>query len=345
MPLEDSSVSVIIPCYNRAELVGDTLRCLLGQTLPPREIIVVDDGSTDDSAEVVRTFGRKVSLIKQENRGPGAARNAGLKAATGRYIQFFDSDDLASPNKFEIQVAALESSEADFAYCPWVRARIDGTDLTFDGPVLQAGPVPDWKPMLEWQLGPWCLVFQNCLFRREAVERAGWFRTDLMPTEDSELFVRILLAGAKPTFTGDCLVFYRVHEYHQITASGVSEQRRSDDWSRYMEIVGQEVESRLGDMHPSTRREIVLSIYRHIRACRRRGWVPPLTDGAFTRLMNSYPRLGLLGTDLADRLSRKLRRLPPVTPNSSALTLRSPGKREYALARMAGFRVLPVHFK
>ena len=339
MTPEPPSISVIIPCYNRAALVGETLQNLLGQSLPPHEIIVVDDGSTDGSAEVVAAFGGKVRLIRQANAGPGAARNAGFEASTGRFIQFFDSDDLASRNKLAIQAAALERNpDADFAYAPWVRAKIDGQRLTFDGPVMQAGPLPDWKPMLEWQMGAWCLVFQNCLFRREAIERAGRFRTDLMPTEDSEFLVRILLAGARSVFTGECLVFYRVHNHHQITSSGLSSRRRSEDMSRYIEVVGEDVAARLAGMHPSTRREIALMIYRHRRFCSKHGYRSPdpesplcwETAGSF--LLVRYD-------DLIDRLRRKFLHIPSTTPTSPALCLRHSGPQDVLLVTQAGFQI------
>ena len=88
-----SRISVIIPNFNREALIGETVSNLLDQTLPPSEIIVVDDGSTDKSVDVIHAFGDKVELIRQANQGPGAARNAGLKIATGEFIQFQDSDD------------------------------------------------------------------------------------------------------------------------------------------------------------------------------------------------------------------------------------------------------------
>ena len=343
MPLEASTISVVIPCYNRAALVGDTLQNLLDQSLPPHEIIVVDDGSTDGSAEVVASFGGKVKLIRQANAGPGPARNVGFEASTGRFIQFFDSDDLASRNKLEVQAEALQkNSDADFAYAPWVRAKIERTQLTFDGPVMQAGPVPDWKPMLEWQMGSWCLVFQNCLFRRGVIERAGRFRSDLMPTEDSEFLVRILLAGARPVFTRDCLVFYRVHDQHQITGSGTSARRRCDDWTRYFDIIGGKVETLVERMHPSTRREIALIIHRHLRSCRQLGCTEPQVDGVFRRIENSLPQLQLRAADFLERLSRKLKRMPGATPNSLGLVLRPPGTLEHLLAVATGFQVHPA---
>ncbi len=87
-----SAVSVIIPNYNRAAIIGETIENMLSQTLTPHEIIIVDDGSNDNSLEVLKKFGNKIQLITQSNKGPGAARNAGLAVATGTYIQFMDSD-------------------------------------------------------------------------------------------------------------------------------------------------------------------------------------------------------------------------------------------------------------
>lgn len=111
-----ASISVIIPAYNRAGLIGETLRSLLSQTISAKEVIVVDDGSTDGTAQAVERellifreqFSRNsksnvqnptLKILRQQNAGPGAARNRGLAEATGEFIHFFDSDDIAAPNK------------------------------------------------------------------------------------------------------------------------------------------------------------------------------------------------------------------------------------------------------
>src|ERR1035437_9549587 len=119
-----STVSVIVPNYNRASLIGGTLDNLLAQTLRPHEIIVGDDGSTDDSVAVIQQFGRAIHLIQQANRGPGAARNAGLAVTTGEFIQFQDSDDLLSLNKLEAQARVMEQTGADLVYSPFVKGCI-----------------------------------------------------------------------------------------------------------------------------------------------------------------------------------------------------------------------------
>ena len=91
----------------------------------------------------------------------------------GDFIQFMDSDDLASRNKLDVQHAAIQGTGSDFVYGPWVRVQTSGTAMTFVGMVMQSRPLPNWRPMLEWQMGPWCLVFQNCLFRRTVLIKAG----------------------------------------------------------------------------------------------------------------------------------------------------------------------------
>jgi glycosyltransferase involved in cell wall biosynthesis len=335
-----SRVSVIIPSYNRAGLVGETIENMLRQSRPPSEVIVVDDGSTDESVRVIRSFGDRVKLVIQTNQGPGAARNRGMASSSGEFIQFMDSDDLASLNKLEVQLTAIKESDADFAYCPWVRTELHKNKLRFAGPLMQARPIPEWKSMLEWQMGNWCLVFQNCLFRRTILEKAGAFRTDLMPSEDSEYLVRILLAGARTVFTKDCLVFYRVHPGGQITTSGTNAGRRAADWTRYLEVVGEEVREHLDAMHRSTQLEIALNVYRHIGYCRDHGWPEPAADSPFCRLAASIPKIRLRWADLSDRLYRKLVRLPSDTPNSRGLMLLNFDRYHCELAGAAGFEVV-----
>ncbi len=239
------SVSVIIPNYNRADLIGITIENMLSQSLKPTEIIVVDDGSTDNSVEVIRSFGSKVTLICQTNQGPGAARNAGLKVATGDYIQFFDSDDLCSLNKLECQAKALEASGADIAYSPWAKVYIDSKKVRVENHVLQQKQLPHSGKPLTWFLRGWSIVFQICMLRHSFIKRVGTYRTDLMPSEDSEFFFRMLLHDAKLQFVPDCLVLYRLHEMGQITASGTSKNHRIIDWENFLQIV----ESQLIESH------------------------------------------------------------------------------------------------
>lgn len=101
------SISAIITAYNSEDHLGDAIKSVLAQTLPPSELLVVDDGSTDSTAEIARSFDA-VTYVHRENGGIGAARNTGVKAARGKYLAFLDSDDLWVGNKLEIQLKALK---------------------------------------------------------------------------------------------------------------------------------------------------------------------------------------------------------------------------------------------
>lgn len=115
------TVSVVIPCYNRAHILGRAVESALRQTVSPHEIIIVDDGSQDNSAEVARQFGAPVRVICQENAGAAAARNRGLAEATGEWIAFLDSDDEWATDKLERQfAAAARFPAAQLVFCDTV---------------------------------------------------------------------------------------------------------------------------------------------------------------------------------------------------------------------------------
>jgi glycosyltransferase involved in cell wall biosynthesis len=254
----ESTVSVIIPTYNRAALIGQTIRNMLDQTLAPHEIIVVDDGSTDATSDVVSSFGSKVRYLPQRNRGPAAARNAGLAAATGRYVQFMDSDDLASLNKLEEQMKALETNGADMAYGPWIQLRIAGNHATAAAEVLQGTPPPPRLALYEWHLRGWALVLQNCLFRREFLGRVGPFHEDLMMTEDTEYLNRIFVSDPTVAFTPSCMVLYRVHDDNKLTHSGTTASHKAIHWARALNYMLENLETRRKALRLLTRLNVGL---------------------------------------------------------------------------------------
>jgi glycosyltransferase involved in cell wall biosynthesis len=123
-------VTVVIPTYNRAGLIGASLDSLVAQTHQDWDAIVVDDGSTDDTAAVVAGYGSRVRYVRQENRGVGAARNTGLRLATGDLVAFLDSDDLWHPYKLALQVAVCERlPEIGYLFTEFVILRDDGSLL------------------------------------------------------------------------------------------------------------------------------------------------------------------------------------------------------------------------
>src|SRR5713226_1866991 len=105
-------VSILIPVYNAEGFVAEAIQSALDQTWPAKEIIAVDDGSTDRSLEILKSFGLRIRVIEQENRGASAARNRALSEAQGEFIQFLDADDLLAPDKIEIQMNRLSDEPA-----------------------------------------------------------------------------------------------------------------------------------------------------------------------------------------------------------------------------------------
>ncbi len=177
------SISAIITCYNSADTIGAAIDSVLAQTHPPEEIIVVDDGSSDASPEVIESFGDKVSLIVQENRGPSAARNRGLAAARGEWIAFLDGDDLWHPDKLAMQLVAMENF-ADAAVIATDWSRDKKNTYASENPRVRRVYASEIAVLNRYQTS-------TVLARREALEAAGGFNPDLDAAEDWDLWLRI----------------------------------------------------------------------------------------------------------------------------------------------------------
>jgi glycosyltransferase involved in cell wall biosynthesis len=205
-------VSTIIPVFNRADLLRAAVGCVLAQTYRPIEIIVVDDGSTDDTPQTCRELAEAhpgvVVALRQDNAGPGAAREAGRLLARGEFIQYLDSDDWLHPRKFERQVAALrEHPECGVAYCK-THEYVIGTD---------PGERASFRTG-EWfdQLFPDLLsgrIWQTVtpLFRRTVSDAVGPWST-LRQEEDWEYDARVAVPGTRLVWVPEFLADHRHHE-------------------------------------------------------------------------------------------------------------------------------------
>jgi glycosyltransferase involved in cell wall biosynthesis len=148
-------VSVIIPTCNNIQVVCDAIDCAFGQTYKNLEIIVIDDGSTDGTGQLLADkYGGLIKYVYQENRGPSGSRNTGLRCASGKYIQFLDADDLLDQDKIGIQVKVLENiSDIGLAYCDYICCDINDIQIILEGrisPVLQKeNPFEDL--MMKWE--------------------------------------------------------------------------------------------------------------------------------------------------------------------------------------------------
>jgi len=225
------TLSVVIPAYNRAELLPLTLRSLLDQERVAEEILVVDDGSTDATASVADVFGPPVRVIRQSNQGPGAARNRGLAEASGEFIHFFDSDDFALPNLHAEQLHVLELSGADVAYAPWLKCEISAQSIFPTNHVLQHHGLPHGN-IMRALLTNWSVVPICCLIRTRLARQVGGFPVELHGTEDQLLFLRLLLAGAQVVHSPGTLVVYRADNPGKLSAGGDGKHLRQ--WARFL---------------------------------------------------------------------------------------------------------------
>ncbi len=203
-------VSILIPCHNAGRWVAATLDSALAQTWSRTEIIVVDDGSRDDSTAVVARYAdRGVKLITQPNRGASAARNAALAAANGEFIQFLDADDLIAPDKITLQMQRLiTASPLHMASGEWARF----TDAPAESKFISE---PTWKDLsgLEFQLlhyeAGWMMQPAAWLCPRGLLDEAGPWDETLSLNDDGEYFSRVMLASAGILFCPGSRTYYR----------------------------------------------------------------------------------------------------------------------------------------
>ena len=180
-------VSIVVPCYNAERFLAETLDSALAQTYPHTEIIVIDDGSTDGTSDLIRSYGQRVKAEFGPHRGASAARNRGTALARGEFIQYLDADDLLTPDAIERRVAALQATSADVAYSDWEKL-VEVTSGAFEVGErterriedLDANPhiaqVKFWAP-------PAALTY-----RRMIVEKIGGWKEWLPIIQDARFF-------------------------------------------------------------------------------------------------------------------------------------------------------------
>jgi glycosyltransferase involved in cell wall biosynthesis len=205
-------VSVVIPTYNRAELVCQAIANVFEQTYSNLELIVVDDGSTDETQSRLRQFGSQIRVITQANAGAAVARNRGIEAARGEIIAFQDSDDLWKPTKLEKQIALLEhfGPSIPCCLCNVLMRVVNGRDFTaFDHSLIfprdEAGL---WLNVPDVLATRFVLFNQAVAIRRKPLEKLGGFNEQLKYLEDYDLPLRLALEGPW-AFIREPLVIYR----------------------------------------------------------------------------------------------------------------------------------------
>lgn len=236
-----SLVSVVVPAYNCADYIGEALTSIFAQSYQPFEVIVVDDGSTDDTVGSVKKFPR-VTYVRQENGGPSRARNAGIQRASGPYVAFLDADDIWTPDKLYEQVAIMESNrEIGLVFGdmrnfltrdhvePTMFEKYGLTAEYFGGSQLVAGAVGKL-------LGMNFIATGTVLTRKDVLETVGLFDEGLRRAEDWDLWVRIALR-CPIAYTANLVMLRRLHtansskdtEQMTIAALAVLEKLRREE--------------------------------------------------------------------------------------------------------------------
>jgi glycosyltransferase involved in cell wall biosynthesis len=220
-------VSILIPAYNAERWITDTINSALNQTWQRKEIIVVDDGSRDQTLAITRRFASsKVSIVTQENQGASAARNRAFALSQGDYIQWLDADDLLSRDKIEKQVrAAVEANNRRLLFsCRWGYFMYRPAKARFV-------PSPLWcdLPPLEWLLRKWehnaHMQTATWLVSRELSQEAGPFDTRLAVDNDGEYFFRAISRSEGIRFVPQGRVFYRAMPSSRVSYIGSSRKK------------------------------------------------------------------------------------------------------------------------
>lgn len=192
-------VSIIIPTYNGADTIRNSIDSVLQQTYKNVELIVVDDGSTDNTFDILASYRDKLTVVRQDNAGPSAARNRGISISNGMIIAFLDSDDLWLPTKIEKQVDIMQKLDKSVpcCLCNAIVYFPDGRkETSFDlAPIKPSYRVGIWKNVTR-VLSTRCVLFtQSVAVHRKVITRIGGFDESLRIMEDHDLALRLSLEG------------------------------------------------------------------------------------------------------------------------------------------------------
>lgn len=206
-------VSVVIPAYNCDRYLAEAIDSVLHQTYQNFELIVIDDGSTDQTQQVLQAYCKKslsvdLRIVSQQNQGVAIARNRGIELARGEWIAFLDADDVFLPHKLAAQIEMAQANrEAGIVHSGWQRISATGEVLMQVEPWKQI-PTLDLDSWLRWKP----VLPSAMLFRRVWLDRVGGFDPRFPPAEDTDLVLRLAHQGCRSIWLPQVTVCYRQHE-------------------------------------------------------------------------------------------------------------------------------------
>lgn len=247
-------VSICIPCYNQESTIGEAIDSALAQTYPNVEVIVINDGSTDGSSEVIRSYSDRIQTETTPNQGAPRARNRALEISRGTFINFLDGDDLLEPEKISRQLPPLLDDKADLVLCKGYIFG-DGKPLR---PKKAPLPPPDGMDPFLYALK---FGFSTCgpLHRRTLLERVGGFRPDLKRGQETELHLRLTAAGARLAYIEELLHRTRHHHGVRITNTALP----ADNWLKtHCELADWLEQSPVINLTPDQRHALASNIFK-----------------------------------------------------------------------------------
>jgi glycosyltransferase involved in cell wall biosynthesis len=282
------AISVVIPTYNRGHIVRRAIQSALDQTLPPAEVIVVDDGSSDDTHKQVAAFAASVRYIHQPNAGSAVARHQGMLAARHEWVALLDSDDYWSPTHLERVAAAIEATagQATFYFADTLQppekgggSRWQALAFAVEGAFSLVGDGTEWV-----MLRPQPMMLQSSIFRRDAYLASGGFMPRLRYRDDTHLFLKMGLhraicavAGIGALMTADDDPANRL--------SLTYDQRKTRDGYWMQVWMFEDLLAHLRELHPATRSELQHRLADAHRGLARLAWRERRWDNLFQHIL------------------------------------------------------------
>lgn len=305
-----SSISVVIPCHNASDTVLRAIRSALVQSLRVKEVICIDDGSTDGTAETVESIegDGRVRLVRQENRGAPNARNHGLRLATGDFVQFLDADDELLPEKIAQQIAFAVDMQADVVCGSYRRHLVSGQEYV----AVSGKHEDDWLNLMDKSCG----ITSANLFRRETLLKVGGWNELWLSSQEYELMFRLLADGASYVYHVEPLTLL-YEKFGSISSDFTAENRE-----RYVRLRADIVAhlEKTDELHGSRREaalEIIFTLARMlypfnadaafevIKRCIPTGYVPPQSAANTRAYLLAYRLLGFRGAEQLRHLMKR----------------------------------------
>jgi glycosyltransferase involved in cell wall biosynthesis len=272
-------VSILIPCFNARQWIAEAINSALAQTWPEKEVIVVDDGSTDSSLAVIREYNGRIRWETGPNQGSNAARNRLLGLAQGEWLQYLDADDYLRPEKVARQIQfARAHPEYDVIYSPTALERIEHGALVCTDEVIPE-PRDPWILLALWRLPQ----TGGTLWKKATLERVGGWRVGQPCCQEHELYCRLLEAKARFAYCDGCLAVYR-----DLDDGGRITRKSRREWERQRLAILERIEKCLEErLKLTTPRRQAINDARHELARRLWGIDRRLAMSTFYRILIS----------------------------------------------------------